>query len=102
MNIRPISDLRNHYSEVELDVLESGPVFLTKNGYGSDRCSIKRTESVLYLITGSKSVTTWFFYVVFDDVMEIFPPTGFILWTCGFHYRSVICKWLSIVYNNPT
>lgn len=71
MNIRPISDLRNHYSEVELDVLESGPVFLTKNGYGSDRCSIKRTESVLYLITGSKSVTTWFFYVVFDDAMEI-------------------------------
>ena len=35
MNIRPISDLRNHYSEVERDVLESGPVFLTKNGYGS-------------------------------------------------------------------
>lgn len=28
--------------------------------------------------------------------------TGFILWTCGFHYRGVICKWLSIVYNNPT
>lgn len=35
MNIRPISDLRNHYSEVERDVLESGPVLLTKNGYGS-------------------------------------------------------------------
>ena len=35
MNIRPVSDLRNRYSEVERDVLESGPVFLTKNGYGS-------------------------------------------------------------------
>lgn len=35
MNIRPVSDLRNHYSEVEQDVLEGGPVFLTKNGYGS-------------------------------------------------------------------
>lgn len=35
MNIRPVSDLRNHYSEVEQEVLESGPVFLTKNGYGS-------------------------------------------------------------------
>lgn len=35
MNIRPVSDLRNHYSEVERDVAESGPVFLTKNGYGS-------------------------------------------------------------------
>lgn len=35
MNIRPVSDLRNHYVDVERDVNESGPVFLTKNGYGS-------------------------------------------------------------------
>ncbi|MGN8690203.1 type II toxin-antitoxin system Phd/YefM family antitoxin [Atopobiaceae bacterium HCP3S3_F7] len=35
MNIRPVSDLRNHYSDVEKDVEEHGPVFLTKNGHGS-------------------------------------------------------------------
>ncbi len=35
MKIRPVSDLRNHYGEVEREVLEGGPVFLTKNGYGS-------------------------------------------------------------------
>lgn len=35
MNIRPVSDLRNKYAEVEKDARESGPVFLTKNGYGS-------------------------------------------------------------------
>ena len=35
MNIRPISDLRNRYGDVEKDVNEKGPVFLTKNGYGS-------------------------------------------------------------------
>ena len=35
MNIRPVSDLRNRYSEVERQVMEEGPVFLTKNGYGS-------------------------------------------------------------------
>lgn len=35
MNIRPISDLRNRYSEIEDCVQKSGPVFLTKNGYGS-------------------------------------------------------------------
>jgi len=35
MVIRPVSDLRNRYSDVEKDVLSSGPVFLTKNGYGS-------------------------------------------------------------------
>ena len=35
MNIRPVSDLRNHYPEIEEEVLEHGPVFLTKNGYGT-------------------------------------------------------------------
>lgn len=35
MNIKPISDLRNHYSDIEKAVMEDGPVFLTKNGYGS-------------------------------------------------------------------
>ena len=36
INIRPISDLRNHFSEIEHLVLsQEEPVFLTKNGYGS-------------------------------------------------------------------
>jgi prevent-host-death family protein len=35
MNIRPVSDLRNHYSAIENQVNSTGPVFLTKNGYGS-------------------------------------------------------------------
>ena len=36
LNIRPVSDLRNKYTEIEEAVLKNGePVFLTKNGYGS-------------------------------------------------------------------
>ena len=36
LNIRPVSDLRNKFPEIEEIVLKSGePVFLTKNGYGS-------------------------------------------------------------------
>ena len=36
MNIRPVSDLRNKFPEVEEEVIESGrPVFLTKNGYST-------------------------------------------------------------------
>ena len=36
MNIRPVSDLRNKFPEIEKEVIESGrPVFLTKNGYGT-------------------------------------------------------------------
>ena len=35
-NIRPVSDLRNKYTEIEDTVLKEGePVILTKNGYGS-------------------------------------------------------------------
>ena len=32
--IRPVTDLRNRYPDVESD-LERGPVVLTKNGYGA-------------------------------------------------------------------
>ena len=36
INIRPVSDLRNKFPEVEAQVLQNNqPVFLTKNGYGS-------------------------------------------------------------------
>ena len=36
INIRPVSDLRNKYSEIESLVLkEDEAVYLTKNGYGS-------------------------------------------------------------------
>lgn len=35
IHIRPISDLRNKFSEIEKLVNEGQPVFLTKNGYGS-------------------------------------------------------------------
>lgn len=36
MQIRPVSDLRNKFPEIENVVMKTGqPVFLTKNGYGS-------------------------------------------------------------------
>lgn len=35
MQIRPVSDLRNHFPEIEELVASEGPVFLTKNGYGT-------------------------------------------------------------------
>lgn len=35
INIRPVSDLRNKFPEIEEQVKRDGPVFLTKNGYGS-------------------------------------------------------------------
>lgn len=35
MNIRPVSDLRNKYTEIEQDLATSSTIFLTKNGYGA-------------------------------------------------------------------
>lgn len=36
INIRPVSDLRNKFPEIEETVIGSNaPVFLTKNGYGT-------------------------------------------------------------------
>ena len=36
LHIRPVSDLRNKFPEIENAVLKNGePVYLTKNGYGS-------------------------------------------------------------------
>ena len=35
IQIRPVSDLRNKFPEIENMVSEGQPVYLTKNGYGS-------------------------------------------------------------------
>ena len=35
INIRPVSDLRYKFTEIENDVKRGAPVYLTKNGYGS-------------------------------------------------------------------
>lgn len=35
IQIRPVSDLRNKFSEIETIVNSGRPVYLTKNGYGA-------------------------------------------------------------------
>jgi len=35
LHIRPVSDLRNKFPEIEGIVKDGEPVYLTKNGYGS-------------------------------------------------------------------
>ena len=35
LQIRPVSDLRNKFPEIESCVNEGQPVYLTKNGYGA-------------------------------------------------------------------
>ena len=54
-NIRPVSDLRNHFAEITKDAQLSGePIFLTKNGVGSivvmsmESYEQNRYESMVY------------------------------------------------------
>ena len=35
INIRPVSDLRNNFTEIESIVKQGDPVYLKKNGYGT-------------------------------------------------------------------
>ena len=35
LDIRPVTDLRNHFPDIENAVKAGNPVFLTKNGYGT-------------------------------------------------------------------
>ena len=35
LQIRPVSDLRNKFTDIEDTVKKGSPVYLTKNGYGS-------------------------------------------------------------------
>lgn len=35
LDIRPVSDLRNKFGEIEHSIKQGNPVYLTKNGYGS-------------------------------------------------------------------
>ena len=35
MRIRPVSDLRNKFTEIEKSLSSNEPIFLTKNGYGA-------------------------------------------------------------------
>lgn len=48
INIRPVSDLRNKYPEIEELVLkEDEAVYLTKNGYGSVVMSLEKYSKLM-------------------------------------------------------
>ena len=52
IQIRPISDLRNKFTEIEKEVSSGKPVYLTKNGYGS--MVVLSIEAYSKLVDGDK------------------------------------------------
>jgi len=72
MYIRPVSDLRNKYPEIEEIVLkEDKAVYLTKNGYGSMVVlSLEKYESMLNEIDMERALEMRFGNVDIEKVLD--------------------------------
>jgi len=72
INIRPVSDLRNKYPEIEELVLkEDQAVYLTKNGYGSMVVmSLDKYESMLNEIDMERALELKFGNVNIDKLLD--------------------------------
>ena len=72
INIRPVSDLRNKYPEIENLVLkEDEPVYLTKNGYGSMVVmSLKKYSQILEFTNMDKAIAEKFGNINIEKILE--------------------------------
>ena len=72
IQIRPVSDLRNKYPEIEELVLrEEEAVYLTKNGYGSMVVmSLEKYSDLLKRIDQEKALETKFGVLDIDQALE--------------------------------
>lgn len=69
--IRPVSDLRNNYSEIENLVKEDQAVYLTKNGYGSMVVlSLEKYSKLLEEAGVNKSVEEKFGTVDVNNIID--------------------------------
>ena len=72
INIRPVSDLRNKYPEIEELVLkEDEAVYLTKNGYGSMVVmSIEKYAEILKNLDEEKALEAKFGVIDIEKALE--------------------------------
>ena len=72
INIRPVSDLRNKYPEIEDLVLKEGePVYLTKNGYGSMVVlSLEKYAEILKILDEEKALEARFGVIDINKALE--------------------------------
>ena len=72
INIRPVSDLRNKYPEIEELVLkENEAVYLTKNGYGSMVVmSLERYSELIKKVETEKAIEEKFKDINIEKVIE--------------------------------
>lgn len=65
IQIKPVSDLRNKFTDIEKIVNTGEPVYLTKNGYGS--MVVLSLEAYSKLIDGVESVLDEADYAALED-----------------------------------
>ena len=72
INIRPVSDLRNKYPEIEkLVLMEDEAVYLTKNGYGSMVVmSLEKYSNLMKEIDIERAIEEKFGKVNIDKALE--------------------------------
>lgn len=72
INIRPVSDLRNKYPEIEDLVLkEDEAVYLTKNGYGSMVVmSLEKYAEIMKQLDIEKAIEAKFGNVKLEDILN--------------------------------
>lgn len=72
INIRPVSDLRNKYPEIEDLVLkEDEAVYLTKNGYGSMVVmSLEKYSEIMKQLDIEKAIEAKFGNVELEDLLN--------------------------------
>lgn len=72
INIRPVSDLRNKYPEIENLVLkEDEAVYLTKNGYGSMVVmSLEKYSEMIKQIDEEKAIEANFGVMNIEEALE--------------------------------
>jgi PHD/YefM family antitoxin component YafN of YafNO toxin-antitoxin module len=71
INIRPVSDLRNKYPEIEDLVLkENESVYLTKNGYGSMVVmSLEKYSQIMKQLDIERAIEAKFGNIKLEDVL---------------------------------
>lgn len=57
MQIRPVSDLRNKFTDIEKTVQSGDPVYLTKNGYGI--MVVLSLDAYLKITEPEEHIQTW-------------------------------------------
>ena len=87
IQIRPVSDLRNKFPEIEMLVNEEQPVYLTKNGYGA--MVVLSLEEYAGLVDNVEMKRKYLYYQIYvRNYVVYYVVTGVVMEVRRFLYRA--------------